>query len=103
MQIVPPTPHAETTDGENNNMRKLIMILPYAGEKGCTLIKSLKKNLQRVLPVNIQTCIVHTRTKLSSQLRNIKDPTPFEEQHDIVYHSFCSAENSDENYIGEIA
>ena len=33
----------------------------------------------------------------------MKDPTTFEEQHDIVYHSFCSAENSYENYIGEIA
>ena len=43
-QIVPPTPHIETTDGENNNIKKPMMILPYAGEKGCTLIKSLKKN-----------------------------------------------------------
>ena len=60
-----------------------MMILPYAGEKGCTLIKSLKKNRQRVLPVNIQTRIVYIWTKLLSQLRNIKDPTPFEEQHDI--------------------
>ena len=36
-QIVPPTPHIETTDGEKNNIRKPMMILPYAGEKGCTL------------------------------------------------------------------
>ena len=54
-QIVPPTPHIETTDGENNNIRKPMMNRPYTGEKRCTLIKSLKKNLQRVLPVNIQT------------------------------------------------
>ena len=59
-----------------------MMIVPYAEEKGCTLIKSLKKNLQRELPVNIQTRIVFTGTKLSSQLRNIKDPTPFEEQYE---------------------
>ena len=98
-QIVTPTSHIETTDSENNNIRKPIVILLYAGEKGCILIKSLKKNLQRVLPVNIQTRIVYTGTRLSSQLRNIKDPTPFEEQHDIVYRSFCSAENCNENYI----
>ena len=102
-QIVPPTPHIETTDGENNNIKKPMMILPYAGDKSCTLIKSLKKNLPIVLPVNIQTRVVYTGTKLSSHLRNIKDPTPFEEQHDIVYHSFCSAENCNENYIGESA
>ena len=99
---MPPTPHIKTTDSEKNNIRKPMMILPYAGEKGCTLIKSLKKNLQRVLPVNIQTRIVYTGTKLSSQLRNIKDPTTFEEQHDIVYHSFCS-ENYNENCIGKSA
>ena len=102
-QIVTPTSHIETTDSENNNIRKPIVILLYAGEKGCILIKSLKKNLQRVLPVNIQTRIVYTGTRLSSQLRNIKDPTPSEEQHDIVYRSFCSAENCNENYIGESA
>ena len=48
------------------------MILPYAGEKGCTLIKSLKKNLQIALPINIQTRIVYAGTKLSSQLKNKK-------------------------------
>ena len=41
-----------------------MMILPYAGEKGCTLIKSLKKNLQKALPINIQTRIFYTGTKL---------------------------------------
>ena len=77
-----------------------MMILPYAGEKGCTLIKSLEKNFQRAVPVNIQTRIVYTGTKLSSRLKNMKDSTPFEEQHDIVYHSFCSAENCNKNCIG---
>ena len=41
-QIVPPAPHIETTDGENNNIKKPMIILPYAGEKEFTLIKSLK-------------------------------------------------------------
>ena len=79
-----------------------MMILPYSGEKGCTLIKSLKKNLERALLININI-LVYTGTKSSSQLKNIKDPTPSEEQHDIVYYSFCSAENCNENYIGESA
>ena len=43
-QIVPPMPHIETTDGENNNIRKRMMTLAYHGEKGCTLIKYLKKS-----------------------------------------------------------
>ena len=52
---------------------------------------------------NIQTRIAYTGTKLSSQPRNIKNSTTFIEQHDIVYHSFCSDENYNENYIGESA
>ena len=52
-QIVPPTPHTKTTDGENNNIKRPMMIVLYAGEKGCTLIKSLKNDLQRTLPINI--------------------------------------------------
>ena len=54
-------PHIETNDGKNkynNTIRKPIMILLYADEKGYTLIKSLEKNLQRALP-NIQTRIVY--------------------------------------------
>ena len=78
-------------------------ILPYAGEKEYTLLKSLKKNLQRALPINIQTRTIYTGTKLLSQHKNIKDLTPFEEQHDLVYHSFCSAENCYKNYVSESA
>ena len=80
-----------------------MVTLTYAGEKGCTLIKSLKKNLQRAFAVNIQKRIVYTGIKLSSQLRNVKDAIPFEEQHDIVYRYFCCAENCNDSHIGESA
>ena len=52
------------------------MNLPYAGEKGCSIIKSLKKYLKKTLPANIEARIIYTGRKLSSQLNNIKDPTP---------------------------
>ena len=54
------------------------MKLPYAGEKGCSIIKSLKKHLKKTLPANIEADIIYTGTKLSSQLNNIKDSTLFE-------------------------
>ena len=92
--------HSETLLSENSQYVVTSQLIYNAKELiGFHLTKAFtKKNLQRVLPVNIQTCIVYTGTKLSSDLRNIKDPTPFEEQH-IVYHSFCSPENCEENYI----
>ena len=79
------------------------MKLPYAGEKGCSIIKSLKKHLKKTLPANIEADIIYTGTKLSSQLNNIKDPTLFKEQHDLIYHSVCNNDNCNDYYIGEIA
>ena len=94
----------ETTTAEESNSQKQIMNLPYACEKGCSMIKSLKKHLRRTLSANIEADIIHTETKLSLQLINIiKDPTPFEEQHDLIYHSACNNDNCNDDYIGEIA
>ena len=82
--------------------KKQIMKLPYAGKKGCSIIKSLKKYLKKTLPANIEADIIFTGTKLSSQLHNIKDPTPFKERHEQTY-SVCNNDNCNDDYIGEIA
>ena len=93
----------------NNNLnekitvKKQLMVLPYAGEKGCTLVKLLKKDLQRTLPSNIQTEIVYNSTKLSSRLNNSKDITAFEEKHDVVNRSVCATADCNADYIGECA
>ena len=84
------------------------MKLPYAGEKGCSIIKSLKKHLKKTLPANIEADIIYTGTRLFSQLNNVKDPTPFEEQFIQLqfvqlYHSVCNNDNCNDDYIGEIA
>ena len=63
----------------------------------------MKKHLKKTLPANIEADIIYTGTKLSSQLNNIKDPTPFEEQHDPIYHSVCNNDKCNDDYIGEIA
>ena len=63
----------ETAIAEESISKKQIMKLPYTGEKGCSIIKSLKKHLKKTLPANIEEGIIYTGTKLSSQLNNIKD------------------------------
>ena len=90
------------TAGESNSKTQ-IMKLTYAGEKGCSIIRSLKKHLKKTLAANIKVDIIYTGTKLSSQLNDIKDPTPFEKQHDLIYHSVCNNEICNDDYIGEIA
>ena len=40
--------------------KKQIMKLPHAGEKGCSIIKSLKKYLKKTLPTNVEADIIYT-------------------------------------------
>ena len=93
----------------NNNLneeitvKKQLMILLYAGENDGTLVKSLKKDLQRTLPSSIQTEIVYNSTKLFSLLNNSKDVTALEDKHDVAYRSVCATGNCNANYIAECA
>ena len=48
----------------------------------------------------------HTHTHISSKLSrkfNVKDETPFEEQHDLLYRAVCANDNCTEDYVGETA
>ena len=49
-----------------------------------------KQHLKKTFSANIEVDIIYAGTKLSSQLNNINDPTSFEEQHDLIYHSVCN-------------
>ena len=76
------------------------MILPYQGDRGNTLVKSLQKRLHNLLPNHINTQVTYTGKKLSTCF-NIKDQTKFEHQHDIVYHGKCHEVDCIDNYIGK--
>ena len=76
------------------------MLLPYAGQKVCTLVKSLKTHLKKRLPSNVKVDIIYTNSKLSFKF-NVKDKIPFEEQHDILYRSVCATDNCIEDYVEE--
>ena len=44
----------------------------------------------------------HTSSKLSCKF-NVKDKTPFDEQHDLLYRAVCATDNCIEDYVGETA
>ena len=44
----------------------------------------------------------HISSKLSCKF-NVKDKTPFEEQHDLLYRAVCATNNCTEDYAGETA
>ena len=56
------------------NSKFFTLLLPYAGQKGEHLIRSLRKNMHRTLPENVQTRLCYTGTKLGTKFNNIKDP-----------------------------
>ena len=77
------------------------MLLPYAGQNRCTLVKLLK-HLKKILPSDVKTDIVYTWCKLSCKF-NVRDKTPFEKQHDLPYSAVCATNNCAEDYAGETA
>ena len=62
--------------------------LPYEGKQGEKVLKSFKTTLYRSQPNDIETKVVHTRTKLGSNFQ-IKDKTEFDHKHDLVYYVKC--------------
>ena len=77
-----------------------MLLLPYQGEKGLHLTKSLKRNLKSLLCSTVKANIGFTGKKLSTCFQ-IKNQTKFEHKHDIVYLRTCPEDNCSENYIRE--
>ena len=74
-----PTEHFQgINENENGVTNKRTLILPYDSKKGCSLVRSLEKQLERSPPNNVKPNIVFTGTKLSSNF-NVKDTVPFTE------------------------
>ncbi len=84
----------------NTNM-ETTLVVPYHGDKGEKLIKSLVKVIEKV-ENNHVTKIVYTSTKLSTCF-NVKDKQAKEHEHDIVYKYKCEEEDCGATYIGETA
>ena len=75
-------------ENKNGDTSKQTLILPYAGEKDFSIVRSLEKQLKRSLQNNLKPNIVFTGTRLSSNF-NVKDPVPFTKNHDVIYRSVC--------------
>ena len=85
---------------EEIEQKRHLLILPYQGDRGNTLVKSLQKRLHNLLPNHINTQVTYTGKKLSTCF-NIKDQTTSEHQHGITYHGKCPKVDCIDNYIGK--
>ena len=69
---------------EDGDQKTLILKVPYAGEKGETLLKDMKRTLQQNLPDDIKCNIVQTGTKLSRHF-NVKDKVDGKYLSNFIY------------------
>ena len=75
----------EAPANENKTItKKHILLLPYQGDKGIGLTKSLKRNLNKHLSNNVKTQITFTGQKCSTQF-NVKNRYKFEHKHDVIF------------------
>ena len=86
-----------------SNSKFFTLLLPYTGQKGEHLIKSLRKNMHHTLPENVQTRTCYTGTKLGTKFNNTKDPVKKSHQHNIVYYVTCPEPGCVEDYTDETA
>ena len=78
------------------------LILPYKGEKGQKIVKSLNNYIKRLLPQNHTAQHIYKSRKLGSVF-DIKDQTKLEHKHDLTYLVKCPENTCSETYIGKIA
>ena len=79
-----------------------MFVLPYKGETGQTIIKSINKAVNKILPQNRVAQNIYKSKKLGLYC-NIKDSTKLEHQHNLTYFTQCPGANCNETYLGETA
>ena len=89
-------------DDQSSKPTLLMLKVPYAGEKGETILKDLKNTLETNLPENIKCRVVQTGTKLSQNF-NVKDKVNEKHLSNFIYRHECRNKKCNHSYIGETA
>ena len=85
------------------DLKRHLLVLPYQGQNGDFIIKSMRKRLKTLLPDNVKTDVAFKGKQLQlSSCFNIKDKK-FPHKHDLVYYTNCAEESCSDDYVGEMA
>ena len=95
------TPNIRVVAEEESHDTKIesLLVVPYQGERGNKLIKSLVKTIAKVEKKH-ETKVIYTGAKLSTCF-NVKDKTIKEHKNNLVYEYKC--QDCQATYIGETA
>ena len=92
-------PSANENDSSSNDKIHRLL-LPYQGDKGSNLLKSMKRHVSKLVPEHAKLEITFTGKKRNSCF-SIKDKTSFEHQHDLIYYVNCTKPSCRDDFIGE--
>ena len=95
------TAQNDTPLQNTNNDRKIhSLMLPFAGAKGNTMLKSMNRCIKRIVPNDVNTRITYTGHKLNTRFQ-IKDKTAQIHKHDLVYCVKSPDQSCNQDYLGE--
>ena len=75
-------------------------MLPFAGDKGNTMLKSINRCINRIAPNHFNTQISYSGHKLNTRF-HMKDKTAQIHQHDLVYCVKCPDQSCNQDYLGQ--
>ena len=75
-------------------------MFPFAGAKGGTMLKSMYRCIERIVPNHVNTRITYTGHKLNTRFQ-IEGKTAQIHKHDLVYYVKCPDQPCNQDYLGE--
>ena len=95
------TAQNDTPLQNTNNDRKIhSLMLPFAGAKGNTMLKSMNRCIKRIVPNDVNTRITYTGHKLNTRFQ-IKNRTAQIHKHDLVYYVKYPDQSCNQDCLGE--
>ena len=90
---------------KDNKLRRqdntyLTLNLPYNGQKGQSIIKKFKKDLDKKLGEKVKLRVTYKSTKLMSKFQ-IKDKTKIDHLHNVTYKIKCPNIRCESKYGGQ--
>ena len=75
-------------------------MFPFAGAKGDTMLKSMNRCIERIVPNHVNTRITYTGHKLNTRSQT-EGKTAQIHKHDLVYYVKCPDQSCNQDYLGE--
>ena len=75
-------------------------MLPFAGAKGNTVLKSMNRCMKCIVPNGVNTRITYTGDKLNAKFQ-IRDKTAEIYKHDLFHYVKCPDQSCNQDYLGK--